>query len=109
MVGDSTAEHDDIEQRVDTKTVGTVHRHTSGFYGSVQTRDDLVIAILVNGKDIAGVFGRSRRGSPARTTRAFPSPEQVWALVQLKYARPSPTRSCASGNDGLCRLPCSEQ
>jgi hypothetical protein len=50
MVSDSTAEHDDIEQRVRTKTVGTVHRHTSGFSGSVQTRDNLVIVILVNGK-----------------------------------------------------------
>lgn len=46
VVSAGTAEYDDIEQRVGAETVGSVNRHTGGFTGSVETRNDLVLALL---------------------------------------------------------------
>lgn len=42
----STAEYNNIEERVSTKTVGPVYRHASSFASSVETRDNRVFAIL---------------------------------------------------------------
>ena len=58
MVGGSTAEHDDMEQRVHIKTVSSVHREASSFTSSLQTRDNVIIPILDNGKNLTSVFGR---------------------------------------------------
>ena len=47
VVGASATEDDNIEERVGTETVCTVYRDTSSLTGSIQTRDDLVFAVLV--------------------------------------------------------------
>lgn len=57
VVGTSTTEDDNVEQRVSTKTVGTVDRNTSGLTGGVETGDDLVLTVGVLGQDFAGVLG----------------------------------------------------
>lgn len=53
----STAEDDNIEQRVGTESVSTVDRDTGGFTGGIKTGNDLVFALLVDGEDFTGVFG----------------------------------------------------
>jgi len=56
-VRDGAAEDDEIEKRVGTKTVGTVDRDTGGFTAGEETRDDLVLALLVDSEDLTGVLG----------------------------------------------------
>lgn len=46
MMSASTAEYNNIEERVSTKTVRPVYRHASSFASSVETRDNRVFAIL---------------------------------------------------------------
>ena len=47
VMGASTTEDDDIEERVGAETVRAVDGHTGGLTGSIQTRDDLVLAVLI--------------------------------------------------------------
>lgn len=54
---DSTTKDDKIEKGVGTKTVSTVDRHASGFTASKETRDNLVVAGLVDGEDFTSVTG----------------------------------------------------
>ena len=56
-VRDSAAEDDEIEERVGTKTVGTVDGDTGGFTAGEETRDDLVLALVVNSKNLTSVLG----------------------------------------------------
>lgn len=51
----STAEDDDVQERVRAETVGAVDGHASSLTGSIQTRDDLVIAVLVLRDNLTGV------------------------------------------------------
>eukprot|EP00123_Amoebidium_parasiticum_P009646 comp19618_c0_seq1/m.23132 comp19618_c0_seq1/g.23132 ORF comp19618_c0_seq1/g.23132 comp19618_c0_seq1/m.23132 type:complete len:521 (+) comp19618_c0_seq1:701-2263(+) len=46
-VGACTAEHNDVQKRVGTKTVGTVHGGGGTLAGGVQTRDNNVLTVLV--------------------------------------------------------------
>lgn len=55
----STAEDDDVQERVRAKTVGAVDGYASSLTGSVQTRDDLVIAVLVLRDNLTGVTRRN--------------------------------------------------
>ena len=59
MVSASTAEHDDVKQRVGTETVRTVDRYAGGFTSRIETRDNLVLAILVLCDNLTGVPGRN--------------------------------------------------
>lgn len=59
VVSDGTTEDDDIEEGVGTETVSTVHGNRSGFTSGVETRDDLVVAVLVDGDDLTSVAGRN--------------------------------------------------
>lgn len=56
-VRDGTAEDDKIKKRVGTETVSTVDGDTGGFTASEKTRNDLVLAGLVNSEDLTGVLG----------------------------------------------------
>ena len=58
MVRTCTTEHDNVQQRIRTKTVGTVYGHTSSLTRGVQSRNDLVLAILVDGQYLARVLRR---------------------------------------------------
>jgi hypothetical protein len=49
VVGAGTTENDDIEKGVCSQPVGTVDRHTSGLARSIEPRNNLVLAILVDG------------------------------------------------------------
>ena len=51
VVGASTAENNNVQKRVRAKTVGTVHGHRCSLAGSIQTRNDLVFAILYYNKE----------------------------------------------------------
>ncbi|SGY16829.1 BQ5605_C012g07003 [Microbotryum silenes-dioicae] len=57
VVGDSATEDDNVEERVGTETVRAVDGNTGGLAGGVETRHDLVLAVLVNGQDLTGVLG----------------------------------------------------
>lgn len=57
-VGNGTAKDDKIQQGVGTQTVSTVDRHASSLTASVQARDNLVLALLIDGEDLTGVSGR---------------------------------------------------
>lgn len=46
VVSACTAKDDDIEEGIGTKTVCTVDRDRGSLAGSVETRDDLVVAVL---------------------------------------------------------------
>ena len=46
VVGASTAEDNDVEERVGAETVRTVDGYTRGLTGGVQTLNNLVVAIL---------------------------------------------------------------
>lgn len=46
--GASTTEDDDIKKRVGAQTIRTVYRDTCGFASSVETGDDLILALLKN-------------------------------------------------------------
>ena len=54
-VGDGTSEDDEIEKGVGTETVSTVDRDTSGLTAGEQTRNNLVVALLVDGQDLTSV------------------------------------------------------
>ena len=54
-VGDGSSEDDEIEQGVGTETVSTVDGHASSFTASVETGDDLVVALSIDGEDLTGV------------------------------------------------------
>lgn len=54
-VRDGTAEDDKIEKRVGTETVGTVDGDGGGLTAGEETRDDLVVASLVDGKNLTSV------------------------------------------------------
>ncbi|KAK5624644.1 hypothetical protein RRF57_000359 [Xylaria bambusicola] len=43
------AKDDQIKQRVSTETISTVNRNASGFTTSEQARNNLIVALLVNG------------------------------------------------------------
>ena len=58
-VSASTAEYDDVKQRVGTETVRTVDRYAGGFTSRIETRDNLVLAILVLCDNLTGVPGRN--------------------------------------------------
>ena len=57
VVGASTAKDDNIEERVGTKTVGAVNGHTGSLTSGIETRNNLVLAILINGQDFTSVLG----------------------------------------------------
>lgn len=54
-VGDGTAEDDQVEKRVGAKAVSTVDRDGSSLTASEETRDNLVVALLVDGKNLTSV------------------------------------------------------
>lgn len=54
-VRNGTAKDDQVEKRVGTETVSTVDRHASSFTTSEQTRDNLVLALLVNSENLTSV------------------------------------------------------
>lgn len=54
---DGTTEHDQVKQRVGTKTVGTVDRDTGGLTAGVQTGNGLVVALSILGQDLTVVVG----------------------------------------------------
>lgn len=58
VLGTSSAEDNDIKEGVCAETVGTVHRDTGGFTSGVETGDDLVVTLLVNGQDFSSVLHR---------------------------------------------------
>jgi hypothetical protein len=58
-VRNSAAEDDEIEERVGTKTVGTVDGDRRGFATSKQTRNDLIVALSVLSDDFTCVLGRN--------------------------------------------------
>lgn len=55
VVGDSTTEDDDIEEGVGTETVSTVDGDRRSLSSGVETRNDLVVAVLINGEDLTSV------------------------------------------------------
>ncbi len=56
-MGDGTTEHNEIEEGVGTETVGSVDGNASGFTAGEETWNDLVLALLVNSKNLTGVLG----------------------------------------------------
>ena len=56
-VGNGTTEDDEVEEGVGTETVGSVDGNASGLTASEETWNDLVLALLVNGKDLTSVLG----------------------------------------------------
>jgi hypothetical protein len=59
VVRTSATENDDVEEGIRTETVGTVYGHASGFAGSVETWDDLVLPVLIDGKHLASILRRN--------------------------------------------------
>lgn len=57
VVGAGTTENDDIEKGVCSQSVGSMDRHTSGLTRSIESRNNLVLAILVDGQNFTRVFG----------------------------------------------------
>ena len=57
VVGAGTTKNDDIEKGVCSQSVGSVDRYTRGLTRSIESRDNLVLAILVDGQNFARVFG----------------------------------------------------
>ena len=51
----STAKDDNIEQGVRTKAIGTMHRNGCSLASGVETRHDLIVAVLINGEDLTSV------------------------------------------------------
>lgn len=58
-VGDGTTEHNQIQEGVGAQSVSTVDRHTSSLTTREQTRDNLVLTVLINGKDLTSVSSRN--------------------------------------------------
>jgi hypothetical protein len=52
----STTENDNVEKRVGTEAVSPVYRDTSGLSCSVQARNNLILAILVDREHFSSVF-----------------------------------------------------
>ena len=46
VVSASSAEDDDVEERVGAETIGTVNGHAGSFARSIQTRNNFVLAVL---------------------------------------------------------------
>lgn len=46
MIGASTAKYDDIQEGVCTETVGTVDGHGGSLTSGIQTRNNLILAVL---------------------------------------------------------------
>jgi hypothetical protein len=59
MMCTCTTENDDVQKRIRTKTVGSVDRNTGGFAGSVEARNDFIIAMLIDCKNLTSVLGRN--------------------------------------------------
>ena len=57
VVGAGTTEYNDIKEGVGSKTVGSVDRNASSLARSVESRDDLVFPILVDGQNLTRVLG----------------------------------------------------
>ena len=57
VVGAGTAEYNDIKEGVGSEAVGSVNRHTSGLTRSVESGDNLVFPIFVDGQNLARVLG----------------------------------------------------
>jgi hypothetical protein len=57
VVSASTTKDDNIQERVGTETVSSVDRDTGSFTGSVQTGNNLVVSVLINGQDLSSVLG----------------------------------------------------
>lgn len=58
MVRAGTAENDDIQQGVRTEAIGPVNGDAGGFASGVKSWNHFVNTVIINGKDLAGVFGR---------------------------------------------------
>jgi hypothetical protein len=56
-VGNGTTEDDKIQKGVGSETVGTVDGHTGGFTTGEKTGNNLVLASLVDGKNLTSVLG----------------------------------------------------
>jgi len=56
-LGASTTENDQVEERVSTKSVGTMDRSTCSLTAGKQTFNDLVITLCILGKDLATPVG----------------------------------------------------
>lgn len=54
-MGNGAAENDQVEERVGTQTVSTVDRHASSLTAREETGNDLVVARLVDGKNLTSV------------------------------------------------------
>lgn len=48
VVGDGTTEDDDVQQRVGSKTVGSMNRDGSSFASCIETWNNGVLAVLCN-------------------------------------------------------------
>lgn len=57
VVGGSTSENHDIEERVGSKPVGAVHRGTASLACSVETRHNLAVVVANLGHDLAVLVG----------------------------------------------------
>lgn len=58
VVGARSTKDDNVKQRVGSESVRSVDGHTGGLSGSIQSRNDLVLSVLVDGEDLSGVLGR---------------------------------------------------
>ncbi|RUS27242.1 hypothetical protein BC938DRAFT_483532, partial [Jimgerdemannia flammicorona] len=57
MMCDGPPKYDDIQQRVRTEPISAMNRHASGLTRSVKAGDGLLLALVVNGEDLARVSG----------------------------------------------------
>jgi len=57
VVSNSAAKDDDVKERVGTETVSAVDGHTSCFTSSVETGDNLVLAVLIDSDDLTSILG----------------------------------------------------
>ena len=55
----STAEDDDIKQGVGSKAVGSVDGYASSFACSIKSRDNLILAVLIDGQNFTREFSRN--------------------------------------------------
>lgn len=58
-VRNGSAKDNQIQERIGAESVSTVHGYAGSLTASKQTRNDLVIASLVNGKNLTSVFCRN--------------------------------------------------
>ena len=57
VVGAGTTEDDDVKEGVGPETVGSVNGHASSFTRSVESRNNLVLAVLIGGQNLTRVLG----------------------------------------------------